>query len=304
MNIEQLGSLTRIAGPEQRSKWPSSQSYLRVVPHEKEVNDLQRMKISIITATFNSIRYIGGVLASIQQQKHRNVELIVIDGGSTDGTVELLQQSKLVTRIVSEPDNGIYDALNKGIRLATGDIIGFLHSDDLLYSPTTLEDVINTFNKKGEAKEPAKVDGVYGDLLYVNKIDTKKVIRYWKSCVFKPNHLNKGWMPPHSSLFIRHEVYEKHGLFDLQFHISADYEFMLRIFKDPTLHFEYIPEVITKMRVGGVSNRSIKNIIQKSKEDFLSMRKNKLHNVGLVLLMKNITKIPQFFNKKKSFVSI
>lgn len=261
------------------------------------------MKISIITATYNSIQHISGLLASISKQSYHKIELIVIDGGSTDGTVDVLKHSNLISHLVSEKDNGIYDAMNKGICLATGDIIGFLNSDDLLSSPDTLRNIVDSF-KHTYKEETLCVDGVYGDLTYVNRTDTKKVIRYWESCMFKPSRLKHGWMPAHPSLYMRREVYEKHGMFDLKFKISADYDLMLRIFKDNSLNFVYLPEVITKMRVGGVSNRNISNILQKSKEDYWAISKNHIPFPILVLFLKNISKVFQFFSKQKEQLAL
>jgi len=254
------------------------------------------MKITLITATYNSFPSILEAIRSVSSPTGVELEYLVIDGGSKDQTMEVVNASNLVTQIVSEPDKGIYDALNKGLRLATGDIIGFLHSDDLLASPDTLKNIVAAFNSQG-SNNLLQVDGVYGDLVYVGKKDTKKVIRYWKSQPFKPISLRFGWMPAHPAVFMRREVYEKHGLFDLQFKISADYDLMLRIFKDKSLNFVYLPEVITNMRVGGISNRSIKNMIQKSKEDYRAIRKNKIPHPLWVLFVKNISKIPQFFRK-------
>ncbi len=254
------------------------------------------MKITLITATYNSFPSIVEAIGSVSDQVGVELEYLVIDGGSKDQTLEVVNTSKMVTRIVSEPDKGIYDALNKGLRMATGDIIGFLHSDDLLASPDTLRNILTAFNSDTMDKQQT-VDGVYGNLVYVSKKDTKKVIRFWKSQPFKTISLRFGWMPAHPAVFMRRAVYEKHGLFDLQFRISADYDLMLRIFKDKSLNFVYLPEIITKMRIGGVSNRSIKNIIQKSKEDYRAICKNKIPYPLWVLFVKNISKIPQFFRK-------
>ena len=190
----------------------------------------------------------------------------------------------------SESDLGIYDALNKGIEKANGDVIGFVHSDDLLLKSDILESITNTFKNK-------EIDGIYGDIEYVEKIDINKVVRYWKSCSFNKKLLKKGWTPPHTSLYLRKEVYEKHGKFDLTFKISADYDFMLRIFKDDTLKFEYIPKVITRMRTGGVSNKNLKNILLKTLEDYRAIRKNKIGSIR-TLVRKNTSKIEQFFNKR------
>lgn len=249
------------------------------------------MKISIITATCNSEQSIHSALNSISTQTYKNVELVVIDGASKDNTVSKIKETFTgYLKIISEKDNGIYDALNKGIAKAKGDVIGFVHSDDFLASKEILSKITHIFQDE-------KVDGVYGDLQYVNKKDTSKVIRYWKSEAFKPELLKKGWMPAHPTLFLKKEVYEKHGLFNLNYNIAADYDLMLRIFSDPTLKFKYLPEVITKMRVGGASNRSLKNIKLKSQEDLKALRANGIKYPMKVLLQKNLSKLNQFVKK-------
>lgn len=247
------------------------------------------MNISLLTATYNSYPAIQDCITSIEKQTIKP-EHLIIDGGSKDLTLGTIKKSKSVSKWISEPDNGIYDALNKGIRLASGEIIGLLHSDDLLASDSIIEKIAQTFDETG-------ADVVYGDLVYVDKLDTSKVIRYWKSQSFKPALLNRGWMPAHPTVFAKREVYEKHGLFDLSFRIAADYDLMLRIFKDGSLKKVYLPEVITRMRVGGASNKSIENIIRKSKEDYRAMRKNGLPFPAWSLACKNLSKLPQFFKK-------
>lgn len=227
---------------------------------------------------------------SIVSQDYSDLEYLFIDGGSSDNTLSIIKkyrQNNPFIKMVSEKDYGIYDALNKGISAASGDIIGFVHSDDFLASSDIINDIISFMKSES-------LDGVYGDLQYVNKINSKKIIRNWKSCDFKPSLLKQGWMPPHPTLFLKKEVYEKHGLFDLSYKISADYDFILRIFKDSELKFGYLPKDITKMRVGGASNRSIKNIIQKTKEDFRAIRSNDIGNF-LTLVKKNTSKFKQFF---------
>ncbi|WP_029035315.1 glycosyltransferase family 2 protein [Salinimicrobium terrae] len=249
------------------------------------------MKISIITATYNSEASIGSALQSIAEQNYKNVEVLLIDGKSKDNTIEVSKKAfSGELKIISEKDRGIYDALNKGIYHATGDIIGFVHSDDLLASADVLPELAKAFEETG-------ADGVYGDLQYVSKENTSQVIRYWKSEDFTASLLTRGWMPAHPSLFLKKEVYEKHGCFDLNYSIAADYDFMLRILQDPDLKFSYLPKVITKMRVGGASNRSIKNIVQKSAEDYRALSKNKIPNPARVLAMKNLSKISQFVKK-------
>ncbi|RKD90778.1 glycosyltransferase family 2 protein [Mangrovibacterium diazotrophicum] len=247
------------------------------------------MKISLITATYNSYPAINDCIASIANQTAKP-EHLVIDGGSNDKTLETVKTAKIIAKYISEPDKGIYDALNKGIQMASGDIIGVLHSDDLLASDTILEKIALTFEETG-------ADVLYGDLVYVDKEDTSKVIRFWKSQPFKTELLKRGWMPAHPTVFAKREVYQKHGLFDLSFKIAADYDLMLRIFKDSSLKYTYLPEVITRMRVGGASNKSVSNIIQKSKEDYRAMKKNGLGFPAWTLFCKNLSKIPQFFKR-------
>jgi glycosyltransferase involved in cell wall biosynthesis len=244
------------------------------------------MKISIITSTYNSKNTLQDTFASVRCQKDVTLEYIIIDGASTDGTLDLIQKNKLVTTYISEPDKGIYEALNKGIQLATGDVIGFVHSDDVLASDTILSQIAKAFENKD-------IDGVYGDLQYVAHSNTNQVIRHWKSEPFHPKLLKQGWMPAHPTLFLKRAVYKKYGNFDLSYKIAADYDFILRILKEETLKFSYIPKVITKMRVGGMSNRSVKNILQKSKEDYRAVTSNKVGGL-LSVLRKNTSKIKQF----------
>ena len=249
------------------------------------------MKISIITASYNSESNIIAAINSILAQNYTPIEILIIDGLSTDRTVSLIMKDfKEKIRIISEKDKGIYDALNKGIKLATGDIIGFVHSDDLLASPAETSNIVEAFKEHG-------VDGVYGDLQYIDKENTSKIIRYWKSQQFTPELLKRGWMPAHPTLFLRREVYEKHGLFNLDYKIAADYDLMLRIFSDPTLKFHYLPRVITKMRVGGASNRSLKNIKLKSSEDLRALKANGVPNPYFVLARKNFGKLGQFVKR-------
>lgn len=248
------------------------------------------MKVSIITATYNSAKYIASSLNSIFNQDYKDIECIIIDGDSKDQTKSIIktyQRKNLNITLVSEADNGIYDALNKGIKLATGDLIGFVHSDDNLASPHIISELVLAIKEK-------QAFGIYGDLQYVSQLDTSKLIRDWKSCVFSKSLLKKGWMPPHPTLFLKKEVYQKYGNFNQNYKISADYDFMLRVLKDKTLRFVYLPKVIIKMRVGGASNKSLKNIIQKTKEDYKAITSNKIGN-WVTLFLKNYSKFKQFF---------
>lgn len=249
------------------------------------------MKISIITSVWNNKATLGDAIDSVLAQTYDNIEYIIVDGASTDGTVELIQSyGDKITKFVSEHDKGIYDGLNKGVALATGDIIGFLHSDDIYVDENTIAGVVETFQKH-------QSDSMYGDLVYVSKEDTSNVVRFWKSGDYAFEKLAKGWMPPHPTFFVKRECYTKYGAFDTTFRIAADYDFMLRVLGKHKISTAYLPKVIYKMRVGGASNKSIANIIKKSKEDIRALRNN---NIGgyLTLLMKNLSKIPQFFKKK------
>jgi glycosyltransferase len=248
------------------------------------------MKFSIITAAYNSIQHLPAVMESIAGQRIDDLEWIVIDGGSTDGTLPLLKKNKKINQLVSEPDQGIYDALNKGINLATGDVIGFLHSDDLFCSSETLHHISTAFSEK-------EVSVVYGDLVFIDQTNDKKVVRYWKSQPFRPELLKRGWMPPHPTIFMRREVYEKHGRFNIDLKCSADYDYVLRVFLDPALKFVYLPEVITKMRKGGMSTTGLKNLITKKREDYRVLKNNKMPNPFLILLVKNFSKIPQLLHR-------
>lgn len=248
------------------------------------------MKVSLITATFNSSKNLKSCLQSVIKQSHEEIEHIIIDGVSNDNTLQIIKNFQKINpkiKFISENDNGIYDALNKGIKMASGDIIGFIHSDDFLKSEDIISGIVSLISNE-------KFDGIYGDLQYVYKNNPKKVVRNWKSSEFSRKLLKKGWMPPHPTFFLRKEVYKKHGLFNLKYSISADYDFMLRVLKDSNLKFKYYPRVITVMRLGGVSNSGMKNIIRKTLEDFRIIKNNEIGNI-LTLIFKIISKIKQFF---------
>ncbi|WP_373032903.1 glycosyltransferase family 2 protein [Sulfurovum sp.] len=249
------------------------------------------MKISVITSVYNNKETIAEAIESVLSQTYDDIEYIVVDGASTDGTVEVIQKyGDKVTTFVSEPDKGIYDGLNKGIALATGDVVGFLHSDDLFQDE-------NVIAKIAEAFKIYEVDSIYGDLIYVKKEDTSKMVRYWKSGAFGLNKLQNGWMPPHPTFYVKRKVYKMYGGFDTSFKIAADYDSILRFLGREGITTRYIPEVLVKMRVGGASNKSIRNIMMKTKEDFRAIRNNCMGHVGS-LIYKNISKLPQFFRRK------
>ncbi|WP_016954012.1 glycosyltransferase family 2 protein [Catenovulum agarivorans] len=248
------------------------------------------IKISIITATYNSAKTVVDAIKSVNAQTYQNIEHIIIDGGSKDDTVDVVKRSgERIGILISEPDKGIYDALNKGINAATGDVIGFMHSDDIFADEHAVAQIVKAF-------EDSQADSVYADLDYVQKNDTTKVVRKWISGDFKFEKLKSGWMPPHPTFYMKREKYQLLGGFDLSYRIAADYDSILRYLWKGKVSTHYIPEVLVKMRVGGASNRSLKNIIQKSKEDKLALKTNGLPWLR-ALTFKNLSKIPQFLKK-------
>lgn len=248
------------------------------------------MKISIVTAVFNRAQTIGQALEAVQQQTYGMIDHVIQDGGSSDGTLGILEQmSNANTRITSAPDAGIYDAINKGITRAEGEVIGLMHSDDFFADDQVIADVAELF-------EDPDVDGVYGDLQYVSAEDTTRVIRHWRSGPYDPRKLRHGWMPPHPTVYLRRKVFEEFGLYDTSYRIAADYDAMLRYMGKGGIRMAYLPRVMVKMRVGGESNRSLKHIILKSREDYRALRSNGMGGAG-ALVRKNLSKIGQFVNK-------
>ncbi len=251
------------------------------------------MKVSIITATYNSVHKLQRAIDAVAQQDYPDLEHILIDGGSTDGTLELIQKNQeRIAHVISEKDNGIYDALNKGIHLATGHIIGFLHSDDVFENEKVISTIVQKFKE-------CNADVVYGNVTYLSHSDGKKrLVRYWASSPFDPKSLKFGWMPPHPTVYCKREVYEDCGLYDASFRIAADYDFILRLFQNPKYKKVHIPNVLVNMDMGGISNSSIKNIIKKSKEDWRAIKKNKAGNFWTIVL-KNLRKLHQFWGYRQ-----
>lgn len=249
------------------------------------------MKITVITVTYNSASTIVDTLRSIAQQTHPNTEHIVIDGASTDATLSLVHKHASPTaRVLSEPDSGIYDAMNKGLQLATGDLVGFLNADDIFDNPNVLMQIA------GAASDPS-VAAVYGDLMYVSQNDLGRVVRHWRSGGFVPSRLGFGWMPPHPTFYVRRALVAELGTFDTGFRIASDYDFMLRLLRRPGVVVRYVPQVLVRMRTGGASNRSASALWRKSSEDWRALRKNGVGGLSS-LLCKNLRKLPQFFARR------
>lgn len=225
-------------------------------------------KVSIITASFNSERTIGETFLSLSVQTHPQVEHILVDGGSSDSTVAIAKaQGNRLTKLVSEADSGIYDAMNKGVNLATGDIVGTLNADDVYADNQVLKKVVDVFSD-------SKVDVCYGDLVYVAPGDVNKILRVWKASDYSQGLFLSGWVPPHPTFFVRRSIYEKHGGFDLAFPLAADFELMLRFLHCLRLKSVYIPHTLVKMRLGGATNKNLKNIFNQNGEIFRAGRKN------------------------------
>ncbi len=244
------------------------------------------MKISIITPVFNDPR-VARALDSILSQRHEHeLELIVVDAGSTDDTMKILDGYRdSITTLISEPDDGIYDGMNKGVRLATGDIVGILNADDRYADEFVLRDVSETFSD-------SDTNACYGNLVYVN--DNDEIVRYWKSGGHSAGKWRWGWMPPHPTFFVRRNIYERYGVFDLGFPIAADYELMLRLLFKERVRVKYLDRVLVRMALGGASNGSISNIIKANQEVARAWRRNKLRGGTLVPLLKPASKIIQY----------
>lgn len=248
------------------------------------------MRVSIITVVKDNERFIEDSIKSVLSQSYQSIEYIIIDGSSTDGTVEKIKKySNKISKFLSEKDSGIYDAMNKGIELSTGDIIGFLNSDDVFANSEMISAIVQKFKNEN-------IKGCYGDLVYMDK-DLKRVIRYWKSGKYKKDAFRKGWMVPHPTLFLLREVYLEFGKFRTDFRVSADYEFMLRLIEKNGVLLYYIPNVLVKMRIGGKSGLSIKKMLLKAKEDMVAWRINGLKPPFGLNFIKPFRKISQFFKK-------
>ena len=249
------------------------------------------MKISIITVTYNSEKYLGDCIDSVRKQNYRDIEHIIIDGKSTDGTVQIIKKNaKYISYWISETDRGMYDAINKGIEMATGDIIGVLNSDDMLASADVIRMIANCFTS-------TKTDSVYGNLVYVEPENTQKIPRFWKSSSYKRSRFRYGWMPAHPTFYIRRELISSYGLYENHYYTAADYEFMARYLYKHRIKSCYMDEMIVKMRMGGMSNGNLKGRLRANRRDFLAMKKNNIPFSFFVSILKPLIKIPQFKNK-------
>ena len=246
------------------------------------------MKISLITVTYNSARYLQNAIQSVYNQDYPNIEYIVVDGGSTDETVSIIEQnSSCITKWISEKDNGMYDAINKGMKLATGDIIGILNSDDVLASKSTLSKIAECFKEQ-------QVDSVFGDLIYVHPEDTRKIHRYWRGTDYNRNAFRFGWMPAHPTFYVRRDIVEQLGGYETHYFTASDFELMTRYLYKHRISSYYLPELIVKMRTGGMSNGSFKKRFRANRRDYLALKSNEVPFPFIVSLIKPLRKLPQY----------
>ena len=247
------------------------------------------MKVTIITVTCNSAKYLQECIDSVVMQTYPNIEHIVVDAESTDGSLDIIKRyDNHIAKWVSEKDNGMYDAINKGMKMATGDITGILNSDDMLASKDVIESIVKCF-------EEYKVDSVYGDLVYVDKLNTKKVIRYWKGFKYKRFRFNYGWMPAHPTFYFKSNLLEELGGYETHYYTAADYEFMARYLYRYRISAKYLTKLVVKMRVGGQSNRNIQSRLRANRRDYLAMKKNQLPFPMLSSILKPLIKLHQYY---------
>jgi glycosyltransferase involved in cell wall biosynthesis len=244
---------------------------------------------SIVTVVRNRADTIADAIASVAAQHYAGVAHLVIDGASTDGTLSTIERHReRLSYFVSEPDAGIYDAMNKGLRAATGEVVGFLNADDVYADEWVLGDVAECF-------EDPSVDAVYGDLVYVSGADPRRIVRYWRSGEYRPGAFRSGWMPAHPTFFARRAVYERYGGFDLSFRLQADFDLTMRLLEVHRIGFRYLPRVLVRMRTGGATNSSIRNVIRGNLEAYRACRKNLERVSPIFLVRKVLSRVPQFF---------
>jgi glycosyltransferase involved in cell wall biosynthesis len=246
------------------------------------------MKVSVITVTFNSAATVEDTLLSVERQSHADIEHVVVDGGSTDGTLEIIgRHREHIAKLITGPDHGIYDALNKGIAAATGEVIGILHSDDIYADKEVVADYVSVFKKENCA-------AVYADLHYVDRRDPGRIIRRWKSGRYSRKAFLNGWMPPHPTFFVRREAFARYGNFSTELRTAADYELMLRFLFRHNISVGYLPRCTVKMRAGGASNVSLRARINANLEDRMAWKMNGLRPRFYTLFLKPLRKIFQF----------
>jgi len=242
------------------------------------------LKLSIITICYNSESSIKNTIRSVEEQVFNDFEYIIIDGGSSDKTLEIIEQHSIIDKVISEPDDGIYDAFNKGIQNAKGEIVGVLNSDDTFFDKDSLNSIVKGFD--------GNTDCVFGDLIYTNT--KNKIKRIWKGSSFEEGAFKRAWMPAHQTFYCKKSIYEKYGLFDQSYKIAGDFELMLRFLEKHSIKSKYIPKTLVNMRTGGVSNRSLKSKFKILEEEFRAFNKNKIHINKFSYIFHKLKKIKEF----------
>lgn len=250
------------------------------------------LKISVVTPVQNAVDTISDTLDSVEAQGHADVEHIVIDGGSTDGTLDVLRTREAIC-VVSEPDEGLYHAMNKGIALAAGEVIGILNADDVYANDKVLERVAETIREQA-------VESCYSDLVYVDRYDMEKVVRYWTSNTFVPGSFRRGWLPAHPTFFVHRGVYERFGSFDLDYKIQSDFELTMRFLEVNGISSHYVPEIWVRMRMGGHTNKSLVNVLKGNLESYRACKKHGMGVGPMFFVTKIAQRVPQFFRKPQS----
>jgi len=251
------------------------------------------MKVSIITISFNKEQEIAQTIQSVINQNYSDIEYIIVDGGSTDGTLDVLEHFKsFFASYISEPDRGIYDALNKGINLATGEIVGMVHAGDLLFNDNVISKVVNHFFETDS-------DIVYGNTLLVDSVNIERVKRICEGGKFNPQNFLSGWMPSHSSVFIKKTVFEKFGKYRLDLNIAADYELLLRFMYKHSVKSSNYPGLVTRFRVGGISNKNIFSFIKSNRQCYRSWKLNDLKIPFYTIPLKVLRRIPDIIFRRK-----
>ncbi|UZR95489.1 glycosyltransferase family 2 protein [Chondrinema litorale] len=253
---------------------------------------MNNFKVSIITISYNNVSTILDTIKSVGSQTYSNIEYIVVDGASNDGTLNIIKKNQdIISKYISETDEGIYDAMNKGIQLATGEIVGILNADDFFYNKNTLASVVEAFNKYN-------VEAIFGDIVFVSDSNHDKVIRYYSAKKWHPDKFVWGYMPPHPSFFAKSDLYKKFGLFKTDYHIAADYELLIRFLKVNEVKYKYLPIVTTKMRMGGASTKNLYSNYLLNKEIIRACKENGLYTNVFMVYSKYIKKIFEFIVKR------
>ncbi len=249
------------------------------------------MKVSIITVTHNSAQHLESCIQSVINQTYKNIEYIIIDGKSTDNTIAIIKKfDQHISHWISETDRGMYDAINKGMEMASGEIIGILNSDDVFASNDVIQTIVDTFIEK-------QVDSIYGNLEYVDALDTNKIYRIWKGKPYQRSLFRTGWMPAHPTFYFKKALFQKHGGYENHFYSAADYELMARYLYKHKASSYYIPKLIVKMRRGGQSNSSLRTRFRANRRDYLAMKINNIPFAFFVSILKPLSKLHQYYKK-------